>query len=142
MGGEVLQDVLVSTLQPSEEIESIFMPTPGFATSSSQQTSQQSSQVINEVPSPSNRSKVVAPSSPIADEDEVEGDIESEDEETMVAPRVISEAKTRLKMKKLHQQPIGSRRISFRGDESGVNMPTNLSYSPRKLAWKGKACAT
>jgi len=58
------------------------------------------------------------------------------------APRMISEEKTRLQMKKLQQQPIGSRRISFRGDENGASIPTNLPYSPKKLTWKGKACVT
>lgn len=53
----------------------------------------------------------------------------------MVAPRVISDAKTRLQMKKLQQQPIGSRRINFKGDEICVAIPTNLPYSPKKLTW-------
>ncbi|XP_055835251.1 uncharacterized protein LOC129903733 [Solanum dulcamara] len=56
--------------------------------------------VKDKVVAPSKRSKnngkekVVAA---IVDEDEVEGDIESEDDETMVAPRVISEEKTYFK---------------------------------------------
>ncbi|WMV10366.1 hypothetical protein MTR67_003751 [Solanum verrucosum] len=90
----------------------------------------------------SGKEKVVAPSIATADEDEVECGIESEDKDTLVAPRVISEAKTRLQMKKLQQQPIGSRKISFRGDENCVAIPTNLPYSPKKLTWKGKACVT
>ena len=45
-------------------------------------------------------------------------------------------------MKKILQQPIGSRKTSFMGDENGVAKPTNLPYSPKKLTWKGKACVT
>uniref|UniRef100_M1DYB9 Transposon MuDR mudrA n=1 Tax=Solanum tuberosum TaxID=4113 RepID=M1DYB9_SOLTU len=158
-GGQVLQ-----APQPSEENELIFMPTPGFVASSSRQTSQQSSQAFNEALGPSKskrknvskdrvdaipkRSKnsgkeiVVALSIATVDEDEVEDGIESEDEDTVFAPRMISEEKTRLQMKKLQQQPIGSRRISFMGDENAASIPTNLPYSPKKLTWKGKACVT
>ncbi|KAH0665257.1 hypothetical protein KY285_026463 [Solanum tuberosum] len=150
--------------QPSEENELVFMPTPGFVASSSKETSQQSSQAFNEAPGPSKpkrknvskdkvdaipkRSKnsgkeiVVAPSIATVDEGELEDGIESEDEDTVFAPRMISEEKTRLQMKKLQQQPIGSRRIGFRGDENGASIPTNLPYSPKKLTWKGKACVT
>lgn len=45
-------------------------------------------------------------------------------------------------MKKLHQLPTRSRKINFRGDESGVSRPTNLPYSPRKLTWKVKSFVT
>ena len=55
---------------------------------------------------------------------------------------MIFEEKTRLQMKKMLQQPIGSRMISFKGDENDVVVPTNLPYSPKKLTWKGKACMT
>ncbi|KAH0699669.1 hypothetical protein KY284_013884 [Solanum tuberosum] len=155
---------VLSALQPSEENKSVFMPTPGFVASSSRQTSQQSSQASNEASGPSKpkrknvskdkvdaipkRSKnsgkeiVIAPSIATVDEDEVEDGIESEDEDIVFAPRMISEEKTRLQMKKLQQQPIGSRRISLRGDENGASIPTNLPYSPKKLTWKGKACVT
>ncbi|WMV46407.1 hypothetical protein MTR67_039792 [Solanum verrucosum] len=34
---------------------------------------------------------------------------------------------------------IGSRRIGFTGDASGVSIPINLPYSPTKTIWKGKA---
>ncbi|WMV38496.1 hypothetical protein MTR67_031881 [Solanum verrucosum] len=148
--------------QLSEENESVFMPTPGFVASSSRQTSQQSSQAFNEA-SGSSKSKrknvskdkvdaipkrsknsgkeiVIAPS--IATVDEVEDGIESEDKDIVFAPRMISKEKTRLQMKKLQQQPIGSRRISFRGDENGASIPTNLPYSPKKLTWKDKARVT
>ena len=140
------------------------MPTPGFVASSSRQASQQSSQASSEAPGPSKSKRnffskdkvdaipkrfknsgkeiVVAPAIATVDEDEFEDGIESESEDTMFAPRMISEEKTRLQMKKLQQQPIGSRKISFRGDKNCVAIPTNLPYSPKKLTWKGKACVT
>ncbi|WMV40780.1 hypothetical protein MTR67_034165, partial [Solanum verrucosum] len=37
---------------------------------------------------------------------------------------------------------IGSRRIGFTGDASGVSLPINLPYSPTKTIWKGKAATT
>lgn len=55
---------------------------------------------------------------------------------------MISEARTRLQAKKMQQQPTGTKRIGFKGDETGVSMPTYLPYSPRKLAWKGKVAMT
>lgn len=140
------------------------MPTLEFVASSSRQTSHQSSEEFNEVAGPSKskrknvskdkvdalpkrskndgKEKVVAPLIAIVDQDEVEDGIESEDEDTVLAPRVISEEKTRLQMKKMLQQPIGLRMISSKGDENGVVVPTNLPYSPKKLTWKGKACMT
>ena len=54
----------------------------------------------------------------------------------------ISEARTRLQAKKMQIRPTGTRRIDFKGDENGVSIPTNLPYSPRKLAWKGKEATT
>uniref|UniRef100_A0A3Q7ECQ1 PB1-like domain-containing protein n=1 Tax=Solanum lycopersicum TaxID=4081 RepID=A0A3Q7ECQ1_SOLLC len=144
--------------------EPILMPTLEFVASSSRQTSHQSSEEFNEVAGPSKskrknvskdkvdalpkrskndgKEKVIAPLIAIVDRDEVEDSIESEDENTILAPRVISEEKTRLQMKKMLQQPIGSRMISYKGDENGVVVPTNLPYSPKKLTWKGKACVT
>ncbi|OIT08093.1 hypothetical protein A4A49_05824 [Nicotiana attenuata] len=64
---------------------------------------------------------------------------EEKDEHPVLRSKVISEAKTRLQKKKLRQLLTGTRNIAFKGDESGSNMPTNLSYSPRKVTWKGKA---
>ncbi|KAK6784582.1 hypothetical protein RDI58_018037 [Solanum bulbocastanum] len=138
------------------------MPTPGFVASSSRQTSQQSSQAFNEVVGPSKsmrksvskekvdavpkrsknngKEKVVSPPIATIDEDKVEGGIESEDEDTVVAHRVTSKAKTRHQMKKLQQQPLGSRRISFRGN--GASIPTNLPYLPKNLTCKSKTCVT
>ena len=57
-------------------------------------------------------------------------------------PKTISEARTRLQAKKMQIRPTGTRRIDFKGDENGVSIPTNLPYSPRKLAWKGKEATT
>ncbi|KAG5585053.1 hypothetical protein H5410_045487, partial [Solanum commersonii] len=74
-----------------------------------------------EVAGPSNlkrkaRDKPVAPSKrAIIDEDEDEDELESENETTIIRPRAISEAKTRLQMKKLHQLPTCSRKINFGG---------------------------
>ncbi|KAG5607357.1 hypothetical protein H5410_028849 [Solanum commersonii] len=124
------------------------MSTPEFVASSSRQTSQQSSQAFNEASGPSKskrknvskdkvdaiskRSKnsgkeiVVAPSIATVDKDEVEDGIESEDEDTVFAPRMISEEKTRLQIKKLQQQPI----VKMQNDE-GQNMDL---YIPRNFA--------
>lgn len=68
-------------------------------------------------------------------------EIEHESDPTLM-PKVISEAKTRLKHRQLLQNPIGTRKISFMGNESGVILPTTLPYSPRKVTWKGKASMT
>ncbi|KAG5610823.1 hypothetical protein H5410_022104, partial [Solanum commersonii] len=35
-------------------------------------------------------------------------------------------------------RPTNTGRIDIKGYEIGVSMPTNLPYSPRKLAFKGK----
>nr|XP_016470787.1 PREDICTED: uncharacterized protein LOC107793027 [Nicotiana tabacum] len=67
---------------------------------------------------------------------------EDEDEHPVLRPKVISEAKTRLQKKEMRQMPTGTRKIAFKGDESGTNVPTNLPYSPRKVTWKGKAAIT
>ncbi|KAL3324772.1 hypothetical protein AABB24_038733 [Solanum stoloniferum] len=103
-----------------------FVPSPNV----------QTSQLSNEVVGPSNlkrkaKDKHVA----LIDEDEDELESEDENETSITRTRAISEAKTRLQMKKLHQLTTGSRKINFRGDES-------LPYSPRKLTWKGKSCVT
>ncbi|WMV29821.1 hypothetical protein MTR67_023206 [Solanum verrucosum] len=82
----------------------------------------------------------VAPSSAVADKDRCEH--ESEDEQTIVRPKAISEARTRHQAKKIQIRPTGTRRIDFKGHDNGVSIPTNLPYSPRKLAWKGKETMT
>ncbi|XP_070045993.1 uncharacterized protein, partial [Nicotiana tomentosiformis] len=81
----------------------------------------------------------VAPSTIVDDEYEGEDENEDEDEEPNVMPKVISEAKTRLEQRKLHQEPIGTRKIGFKENVDGVNVPTNLPYSPKKLTWRGKS---
>ncbi|KAK4713801.1 hypothetical protein R3W88_019708 [Solanum pinnatisectum] len=86
------------------------------------------------------KEKIVSPPIATVDEDEVECGIESKDKDTVVAPKVISKEKNRLQMKKLQQQPLGSRRINFRGDENGASIPTNLPYSPKNLTCKRKTC--
>ncbi|KAF3650004.1 hypothetical protein FXO38_17365 [Capsicum annuum] len=84
---EVFQVVPVSATQPSEE--SAFMITPGFSASSSQLICQ-----------------------PI-DEDEIGDELEVEDEQPLLRPRALYEAKTRLKIKKLQQKPTATRKINF-----------------------------
>ncbi|KAM3359421.1 hypothetical protein P3S68_019131 [Capsicum galapagoense] len=159
---EALQDVALSAPQPSEE--SIFMPTLGFSASSSQHISQS----IDEVVGPSNKKrkakdKLVAPSKrfvknniaassivqktiatlkTLVDEDETRDELEVEDEQPLHRPRALTEAKTRLKIKKLQQKPTATKKINFRGDENGVSITTNLPYSPRNMTWKGKSCVT
>lgn len=145
------QDVLVSTPQAIQE-ESGIMSTPGFAASSSQPDGLSKSKEIEKNPAGPSKSKRkiiveefedgqhVEPSSAVADEDGDEH--ESEDEQTILKPKAISEARTRLQAKKMQIQPTGTRRIDFKGDDNGVSIPTNLPYSPRKLAWKGKEATT
>ncbi|KAF3650313.1 hypothetical protein FXO37_18533 [Capsicum annuum] len=70
----------------------------------------------------------------IADTD---GDESEEDEQLTIQPKRISEAKTRLEVKKVTHRPTGTRKIDFKGDENGVSIPTNLPYSPKKLTYKG-----
>jgi len=149
--------VPVSAPQASqEESGSVFMPTPSFIASSSQQSSQpvgpSNSKKIEKKPTGPSKSKRkivadesedeqhVAPSSAVADKDG--GEHESEDEQTILRPKAISEARTRLQAKKIQIRPTGTRRIGFKGDDNGVSIPTNLPYSPRKLAWKGKEAMT
>ncbi|KAH0725839.1 hypothetical protein KY290_001666 [Solanum tuberosum] len=140
-GKQVLPDVPVSAPQPiDKQASNQVKQAPGPSKSKRKNVSKDKVDAVPKRSKNSGKEKVVAPS--IAIVDEVEGGIESEDDDTLVAPRVIFEAKTRLQMKKLQQQPIGSRKISFRGDKNCVAIPTNLPYSPKKLTWKGKACVT
>nr|XP_016487130.1 PREDICTED: uncharacterized protein LOC107807288 [Nicotiana tabacum] len=57
-------------------------------------------------------------------------------------PKVISEANTRLKQRQLLQNPTGTRKINFMGDENDLYLPSDLSYSPRKITWEGKSAMT
>ncbi|MCD7470818.1 hypothetical protein HAX54_010974 [Datura stramonium] len=66
---------------------------------------------------------------------------EEEDSKSILRPKVKSEAR-RLQQRKLLQQPIGIRKIDFKGDEIGVNVPTKMPYSPKKVTWKGKTTMT
>ncbi|XP_059298437.1 uncharacterized protein LOC132051199 isoform X2 [Lycium ferocissimum] len=142
VAAEIVHDVALSAPQANQDSDFVFMANPGFASSS---------QPISEAVGPSKskrkaKDKVVAPSSSInqpfipsrvlVDEDDDESELDDEDDQPILRPRVFSEAKARLKLKKLHQQPTGARKIGFKGDENGVSIPTNLPYSPRKLAWK------
>ncbi|KAJ8556352.1 hypothetical protein K7X08_023110 [Anisodus acutangulus] len=55
------------------------------------------------------------PSRALIDEDDDEGELDDEDDQPILRPNVISEAKTRLKLKKLHQQPTGARKDWLQG---------------------------
>ncbi|PHT42480.1 hypothetical protein CQW23_16505 [Capsicum baccatum] len=59
----------------------------------------------------------------IADTD---GDESEEDEQLTIQPKRISEAKTRLKAKKVTHRPTGTRKIDFKGDENGVDAGADL----------------
>ncbi|KAF3663166.1 hypothetical protein FXO38_10770 [Capsicum annuum] len=87
-------------------------------------------------------SETIAPSKALVDEDETRDELEVEDEQPLHMPRALTEAKTRLKIKKLQQKPTATKKINFRGDENGVSITTNLPYSPRNMTWKGKSCVT
>nr|XP_016446296.1 PREDICTED: uncharacterized protein LOC107771449 [Nicotiana tabacum] len=64
------------------------------------------------------------------------------DENVVVRPMVISEVKTRLQPRQQVNLPAGTRSINFTGDHTSVSEPTDLSYSPAGLMWKGKAATT
>ncbi|XP_018631355.1 uncharacterized protein [Nicotiana tomentosiformis] len=123
---QTVQDVLLTAPQDSQNSEFVFMPTPGVRMTSPEHSSQFAG-LQNTL------QQSIAPS--ILDDDEYKG----EDEEQNVMPKVISEAKTRLQQRKLHQEPIGTRKIAFNGDIDGVSVPADLPYSPKNLTWKGKS---
>ncbi|XP_009788415.1 uncharacterized protein [Nicotiana sylvestris] len=127
---QTVQDVPLTAPQDSQNLEFAFMPTSGMRMTSPEPSSQ-----FDGLQNTLQQS--VAPS--ILADDEYEGGYEDEDEEPYVMSKVISEAMTRLQQRKLHQEPIGTRKIAFKGDIDGVNVPTDLPYSPKKLTWKGKS---
>lgn len=45
----------------------------------------------------------------------------------------------RLQQSKLYQEPLGTRKIRFEADVDGMNVPTDLHYSLKKLIWKSKS---
>ncbi|KAF3670656.1 hypothetical protein FXO37_08435 [Capsicum annuum] len=81
----------------------------------------------------------VAPLCAVADTD---GDESEKDEQPIIKPKRISEAKTRLEAKKVSRRPTGTRKIGFKGDENGVSIPTNILYSPKMLTYKGNTAMT
>ncbi|XP_060195395.1 uncharacterized protein LOC132624670 [Lycium barbarum] len=146
-GAQTVQDVPLSAPQASQDSEISFMPNSGFNASSGQHNSQPISEGLGPLKS-KRKSKAKATSTSnntplraLVDEDD-DAEIDDEDEQPILRPKVISEAKTRLQCKKMHQPPTGSRKIGFMGDENGVSRPTNLPYSPRKLGWRGEPCVT
>ncbi|KAH0734285.1 hypothetical protein KY285_009992 [Solanum tuberosum] len=59
-----------------------------------------------------------------------------------IRPQVISENRTKLKMRMNQQRATGNRVIYFRGDHDGISEPTDLPYSHTNLTWKGKEVVT
>ncbi|KAF3640279.1 putative DNA damage-binding protein 1-like isoform X1 [Capsicum annuum] len=104
------------------------MPTPGCVASSSQQTKSVGPEL-----------HVVPLSTTVVDTD---GDESEEDEQPTMQPKRISEAKTRLEAKKVPYRPTSTRKIGFKGYENGASTPKNLSYSSKKLSYKGNAAMT
>ncbi|MCE3215618.1 hypothetical protein HAX54_002978 [Datura stramonium] len=139
--------------QASQNSGTVFMPNPGFVASSSQHISQQSIQQkskparplkskrnIKQPAAPSNLTKQsIAPLNAVVDEDEVEGELEDENEQPILRPKVISEARTRLQYKKMQQQTTDTRRICFKGDETGVSMPVSAILT-KKVGLKRQSC--
>ncbi|PHT33020.1 hypothetical protein CQW23_29357 [Capsicum baccatum] len=124
---EPVQDVLVLAPRDSQE-SGVFMPTPRCVASSRQQTKSVGPELH------------VAPLSvAVVDTD---GDESEEDDQPTMQPKRISEAKTRLEAKKVPHRPTGTRKIGFKRDENGASIPKNLSYSPKKLSYKGNAAIT
>ncbi|OIT22191.1 hypothetical protein A4A49_31781 [Nicotiana attenuata] len=135
------------------------MPTPGYnvslsepptqlpsqAKKSSQQTSQakksaqqtsQANKATQHKPAATKKTskQAATPSNMLVDEDDID-DVTGDgydDEDPNLRPVLISEAWTMLQQRKLHQKPTGTKKISFKGDGTGINLPTNLPYSPQK----------
>lgn len=107
---QTMEDVHMKT--PQAEVS--FMPTPPLFKSYGQPSTQPSGQSFNVQSQPFS----------FIDDDE-------EESESILRPKVISKAR-RLQQRKLLQQPIGIRKIDFKGDETGVNVPTKLPYSPKQ----------
>ncbi|KAG5617272.1 hypothetical protein H5410_017096 [Solanum commersonii] len=59
-----------------------------------------------------------------------------------IRPQVISENRTKLKMRMNQQRATENRVISFRGNHAGISEHTDLPYSPTNLTWKGKEVVT
>jgi len=67
----------------------------------------------------------------------------TDNEDPILRPKTISEVDTLLAMRKSRMTPsTGGRRIQFTRDATGVSTPTNLPYSPTKIAWQGKEAVT
>lgn len=118
---QTMKDLHMKTPQEIEDAEFSFTPTPGLFWSYGQPSTQLSNQSFNIL------------SQPLS----FIGDEEEEDSEPNLRPKVITEAR-RLQQRKLLQQPMGIRKIDFKGDETGVNVPTKLPYSSKKVTWKDK----
>ncbi|KAG5628059.1 hypothetical protein H5410_013277 [Solanum commersonii] len=95
------EDKFSKAPQPSEENESVFMPTHRFVASSSRQTSHNQVKHPMKLRSFKIKEKKMFQRAKLMQF--------QKDEDIVFAPRMISEEKTRLQMKKLQQQPIGSK---------------------------------
>ncbi|PHU24679.1 hypothetical protein BC332_09786 [Capsicum chinense] len=73
---------------------------------------------------------------------DIDRDESKEDVQPTMQPKRISEAKTKLEAKKVPHRPTGTRKIGFKGDENNASIPKNLSYSLKKLSYKGNAAMT
>lgn len=80
------------------------MPTPGMKMTSPEYSSQFAGL--------QNKLQQSVPS--IIADYEYESEDEDEDEESDVMPKVIYEARTRLQQRKLHHEPIGTRKIALK----------------------------
>ncbi|MCD7460826.1 hypothetical protein HAX54_044543 [Datura stramonium] len=110
---QTMEDVQMKTPQDIEDAKISFTPTLGLFQSYGQPSTQPSGQSFN------------IQSQPFLFIDD------EEEPESILRPKVIFEAR-KPQQRKLLQQSIGIRKIDFNGDETGVNVPTKLSYSPRK----------
>ncbi|XP_070053317.1 uncharacterized protein [Nicotiana tomentosiformis] len=125
-----LEDIHMKAPQDSQDSEFVFIPVPGLNMSSNQSSSHSSQHEYDSTFQSEANTQFY-------DVDE----IRCEYDPTLM-PKVISEANTRLKQRQLLQNPTGTGKINFMGDENGVYLPSNLPYSPKKITWEGKAAMT
>ncbi|XP_060179588.1 uncharacterized protein LOC132609557 [Lycium barbarum] len=142
-----VEDVNMIAPTESQDSESLFIPVPELNLPSTQLSSNRSSRPESD-PTFLESDPYFHPEFDPSFHPEFDPAFQSDDEEIehesdpTLMPKVISEANTRLKQRRLLQDPTGTRKISFITDESGVSLPTNLPYSSRKISWNGKAAMT
>ncbi|XP_060198705.1 uncharacterized protein LOC132627395 isoform X2 [Lycium barbarum] len=65
------------------------------------------------------------------------------EEDPPLRPMVISETQAMLERRSQRvAATTGNMEIAFKGDARGVSIPSDLSYSPKKITWKGKEAVT